>query len=284
LPVRLSVITDEISQDFDRALEVCEDLGVRTVELRAIGGANVVSHDQSSLQRIKATLDNRDFEVCAISSPFLKCHLYGNGTPQGAMHFASPASREEQWDVLERSLSVARLLGAPVVRAFSFWRVPDPASVSEEVVKALAEAVERVQEAGLKLALENEHECNVGTGAEAGWILGRISSPSFGLVWDPGNEAMMGSKPFPGGYSHVRSRVIHVHLKDVDDEGNWTKVGAGIIDYPGQLRALAEDGYVGVLSLETHYETADGGLEGATRESVAAIRALCEQAGVELSS
>ena len=147
----------------------------------------------------------------------------------------------------------------------------------------LAEAVERAQEAGLELALENEHECNVGTGAEARLVLDLIPSPSFGLVWDPGNEAMMGSEPFPGGYSHVRGRVSHVHLKDVDDEGNWTKVGTGIIDYPGQLRALAEDGYTGVLSLETHYEVPGGGLEGATRESIAAVRVLCEQAGVELS-
>jgi L-ribulose-5-phosphate 3-epimerase len=282
--VRLSVITDEISQDLDHALEVCEDLGVRAVELRAVDGTNVVSHDQSSLQRIKTTLENGDFDVCAISSPFLKCHLYGDGAPQGATHFASPASREEQWDILERSLRVARLLGAPVVRAFSFWRVSDPASVREEVVRALVEATERAQEAGLKLALENEHTCNVGTGAEAGCILGRISSPSFGLVWDPGNEAMMGSEPFPGGYSRVRGRVTHVHLKDVDGEGNWTKVGTGIIDYHGQLQALVEDGYAGVLSLETHYEAPGGGLERATRESVGAIRALCEQAGVELSS
>jgi L-ribulose-5-phosphate 3-epimerase len=281
--VRLSIITDEISQDLDRALEVCEDLGVRTVELRAIGGANVVSHDQSSLQRVKTTLEDRNFDVCAISSPFLKCHVYGNGAPQGAMHFASPASKEEQWNVLERALNVARLLDAPVVRAFSFWRVPDPASVRGEVVRTLVQAAERAQEAGLELGLENEHECNVGTGAEAAWVLDRVPSPSFGLVWDPGNEAMLGSEPFPGGYSHVRGRVAHVHLKDVDDQGNWTKVGTGVIDYPGQLRALAEDGYAGVLSLETHYATPDGGAEGATRESVAALRALCAQAGVELS-
>ena len=94
----------------------------------------------------------------------------------------------------------------------------------------------------------------------------------------------MGSKPFPDGYSYVRDRLIHVHRKDVDGEGNWTKVGTGKIDYRGQLRALDDDGYGGALSLETHYETADIGLEGATRESVVAIRALCEQAGVELSS
>ena len=282
--MRLSVITDEISQDLEAALGVCEDLGVRTVELRAVSGANIVSHGQRSLEQIKATLEDRAFDVCAISSPFLKCHLYGDGAPRGATHFAAPATREEQWDVLERSLNAARLFGAPVVRAFSFWRVPYPASVRGEIVRVLAEAAERAQEAGLELALENEHECNVGTGAEARLMLDLIHSPSFGLVWDPGNEAMMGSEPFPGGYSHVRGRVTHVHLKDVDVEGNWTKVGTGIIDYPGQLRALAEDGYAGVLSLETHYEIPGSGLEGATRESIAAIQALCEQAGVELSS
>jgi L-ribulose-5-phosphate 3-epimerase len=151
------------------------------------------------------------------------------------------------------------------------------------VAQLLAEAAERTQAAGLELALENEHECNVGTGTEVGWMLDRIPSPAFGAIWDPGNEAMLGSKPFPEGYGYVRGRVTHIHLKDVDEEGNWTKVGTGVIDYPGQLRALAEDGYEGVLSLETHYEVPGGGLEGATRESIAAIRTLCAQAGVELS-
>src|SRR3712207_6972255 len=66
-PVRLSVITDEISQDLEHALGVCADLGIRAVELRAVGGANIVSHDQGSLRRIRAILADGDFGVCAIS-------------------------------------------------------------------------------------------------------------------------------------------------------------------------------------------------------------------------
>jgi L-ribulose-5-phosphate 3-epimerase len=282
--MRLSVITDEISQDLEHALGVCADLGIRAVELRAIGGANIVSHDQSSLRRIKGILAEGDFDVCAISSPFLKSHLYEGEAPQGAMHFATPASREEQWGILERSLRVARFLGAPVVRAFSFWRIKNPEEVRDEVADVLSEAARRTESAGLKLGLENEHTCNVGTGEEAGWMLGHVNPQSFGVIWDPGNEAMLGSRPFPDGYDHIRGRVAHVHLKDVDEEGNWVKVGTGVIDYPGQLHALAEDGYAGVLSLETHHEVADGGLEEATRESVAALRELCAQAGVQLEA
>ena len=278
----MSVITDEVSPDLEHALSVCEELGIRAVELRVVGETNVVSHGEESLARIRGSLQAMGFGVCAIAAPLFKCHLSGDGPPRGETHSAAPATREGQREILQRSLEVARLLGAPLVRAFSLWRLPEPASVSEEVAGVLAGAVARAEETGLALALENEHECNVGTGAEAGWVLGRIPSPAFGAIWDPGNEATMGSEPFPVGYGHVRGRVFHVHLKDVDQNGDWVKIGTGVIDYPGQLRALAEDGYAGALSIETHYSLPEGGREGATRESVAAVRTICERTGVEL--
>jgi sugar phosphate isomerase/epimerase len=280
--MRLCIVTDEISQDLAHALNVCEDEGVSTIELRAVNEANIVSHDDGSLEKIKAVIDGRGFRVGAIASPFLKCHIHGDGDPRGATHFAASASREEQWDILERSFEVARLLGAPLVRTFSFWRVPDPQDVRHEVAGVIAEATERTEAAGLTLGIENEHACNLATGAETRWVLDRIPSPALGVIWDPGNEVVMDSEPFPGGYDQVRDRVVHVHLKDADESGNWTKIGTGIIDYAGQFRALAEDGYAGLLSLETHYEAPDGGAEAATRESLAAIRELCEGAGIRL--
>jgi L-ribulose-5-phosphate 3-epimerase len=280
--MRLCVITDEISQDLAHALDVCEDEGVSTVELRAVGGANIVSHDDGSLEEIKATIEGRGFRVGAIASPFLKCHLHGDGAPEGATHFAAPASRDEQWGILDRSFEVARLFGAPLVRSFSFWRVPHPEDVREEVAGVIAEAAERTGAAGLTLGIENEHACNLATGAETRWVLDRAPSPALGVIWDPGNEAVMDSEPFPGGYEQVRDRVVHVHLKDADAKGDWTKMGTGVIDYAGQFRALAEDGYGGLLSLETHYEAPDGGAEKASRESLAAIRSFCEEAGIRL--
>jgi len=77
--MRLSVITDEISPGLETALDVCEQSGVKTIELRAVNGASVVSHSEVSLARIKSTLDRRGFGVCAIASPFLKCHVEGGG-------------------------------------------------------------------------------------------------------------------------------------------------------------------------------------------------------------
>jgi len=280
--MQLSVITDEISQHLEPALDVCEQAGVRTIELRAVDGLSLGSHDDERLHGIKAILDRRGFRVCAIASPFLKSHVYGDGQPSGELHAAAPVHRDEQWTVLEGALRAARVLGAPIVRAFSFWRLPNPESAGEELIRVLRDAVRRAEAAGVRLGLENEYACNIATGAEAGWVLRHLTSESFGIIWDPGNEARLGSRPFPDGYANIRGRVIHVQLKDLDSGGNWTRMGTGVIDYVGQLRALDADGYRGALSLETHYAIPNGGSAGASRESLAAIRTLCAQAGVSL--
>ncbi len=281
--MRLSIITDEISQDFPHALRVCRELGVATVELRRVEDKEIVEHDAASLARLRSLLRDQGLRVCCIASPFLKCSLW--------QETALTARSEEQmreWDILQRSFEVAALFEAPLVRTFSFLRVPDPQTVSPLLLEVLSEAVRRTEAAGLKLVLENEHACNIATGEEAGQLLQRLRSPAFGITWDPGNEAYIGSDPFPAGYQHVRGRVLHMHVKDAifprDAPGQrrFVKMGTGSIDYVGQFRALAADGYNGTLSLETHYQHPEGGREQATRESFAVLRQMLQQAGVAL--
>ncbi len=181
---------------------------------------------------------------------------------------------------------MAARFDAPIVRAFSFWRVERPETVRDDVLTTLREATSRVLAAGRLLGLENEYACNIATGAEAAWFLDRIPEPTLGLIWDPGNEAALGSAPFPDGYAHVRDRIHHVHIKDATALGasTFTIVGDGVIPYEDQLRALAEDGYDGILSLETHFDAADGGREGATRACAAALRDHCARAGLALDA
>ena len=115
-------------------------------------------------------------------------------------------------------------------------------------------------------------------------MLQHLASDAFGVTWDPGNEVRLGShRAFPDGYRHVRDRVFHVHVKDADEQGHWVKMGTGIIDYVGQLRVLADDGYAGAICIETHYDDPVGGREKATRDTYAALRAIAQEAGVSLT-
>ncbi|MFY7953021.1 MAG: sugar phosphate isomerase/epimerase, partial [Armatimonadaceae bacterium] len=73
-----------------------------------------------------------------------------------------------------------------------------------------------------------------------------------------------------------------VHVKDArigaDGTPVWTVVGAGDIDYVGHFNALRAAGYAGVVSLETHYRAAGGTPESSSRECLAALRKLIDQA------
>ncbi|HZR94217.1 MAG TPA: sugar phosphate isomerase/epimerase family protein [Gaiellaceae bacterium] len=256
--MRLSVITDEIDPALAPALDVCEELELDAVELRTLDGAQIVEHSEAELEAVRAELDRRGFAVCAIASPFLKCD---RGADQDA--------------VLERTLHAASVLGAPVVRAFGYWREPEPAAALHDLGGALREAATRAHAAGLTLALENEHECNVATAAEARAALDAADTPQLRLIWDPGNAAMLDPPAWSGlgGLEAIVDRVVHVHLKDVSAAGAWTRIGDGIVDFRAQLSCLYDAGYDGYLSFETHYAR-DGSGELATRDCVAALRAL----------
>jgi len=45
-------------------------------------------------------------------------------------------------------------------------------------------------------------------------------------------------------------------------------VGAGVVDWRGQMQAFRKDGYSGTMSLETHYLRPDGNKVESTRESL----------------
>lgn len=283
---RLGVITDEISEDFDHALAVCRELDIRDIELRSIWGKSIVDHDEVTIDQIAQKILAGDFRVTCIASPFLKCHINEESAAVGNTHSASERGREEHWAILDRSLELARRFDAPIVRTFSFWRVADPLTVRDEVLDILATATEHVSAAGKLLGLENEYACNIATGEESRWILDRIPNQALGMIWDPGNEAALGSNPFPAGYDQVKQRIHHIHLKDpvtIEHNPKFTRMGDGAIDYVGQFRALVRDHYEGTLSLETHYKV-DGQAEPGTRACAASTRELASEAGLHLDT
>jgi L-ribulose-5-phosphate 3-epimerase len=253
--VRLSVFTDEIAPELGRALDVCEELGISAVELRMVDWVQVVNVPADGLAAIREELDRRGFTVSAIASPFLKCGRNDDAADQEEVH--------------QRALAAAAILGAPIVRAFSYWREPDPGAVLPQLGEALRKAVRP----GITLALENEYECNVATAPEARAALD--AAEGVRLIWDPGNVAMLDPAAYAGlgGLELVIDDVAHVHVKDVSPEGDWTRVGDGIVDFAAQLRYLEDAGYDGAISFETHYQR-DGSGELATRDCVASLRAL----------
>ena len=293
--------TDEIHSDLETALGVAKELGMRSVELYEFWGKPVVEMDDGEIDQARDLLERFELSVSAIGSLFLKLVLLGD-VPKGGV--ADESAFREDLEVLRASIGIAKRVGAPVVRSYSFRRegmvgfgnpsprlaqggeIPD--EILEKIVEGLRIAGDETAAAGLILGMENVRSCWGNTGLNLARIIRAVDHPAIGAMWDPGNDYVSGGNPLPDGYEAVKEFICHVHVKDariVDQETgltSWEAVGNGEVDFVGQFRALRRDGYAGTLSLETHWHppTPGGGEPDRiadSRTSFAGVRAALRE-------
>jgi L-ribulose-5-phosphate 3-epimerase len=287
-PFRIAVIDDEISQDFGRSCEViAREFGLEWIELRAMWNKNILNLDANEVAEARRILEKYKLRVTDIASPLFKVDWPGAPksafSPKGAQ-FNADFTYEQQDDVLERSIELAKVFQTERVRCFDFWRLEDPAPYRAAMNEKLLAAAGVAGKKGVALLLENEAACNTGTAAEAAKVLAEVKSPSFMLNWDPGNAASRGEKVFPDGYALLpKERIGHCHCKDVTKKADsnsydWAAMGRGIIDWTGQFAALKRDGYHFAVSLETHWRGA-ATPEESTRQSWSGMKDELQKAG-----
>ncbi len=270
---RLGIMTDEISEDFAHALAVIEELGVRVIELHSLWEKNICELESHELGRALRLVQQRGFHVSDIATLFLRCPLDDDD------------AYDQHMRMLERGFRIAELFDTPLVRCFSGWRTETPFQQWDLLLERLTLPVRMAERAGITLAFENVRSCHIGTGAETARLMELVDSPSLRVIWDPANALVSGERqPYPDGYERVKPWIVHVHVKDarVEPDGSfrWLPIGEGQVDYAGQLQALARDGYTGVVSLETHYQPADGTREQGSRESFHGLQTILRKLGL----
>jgi len=282
-PFRVSVINDEITQDFGHACEVAShEFGMGWIELRGMWKKNIVSLDEKEVAEARRILDKFQLKVTDIASPLFKVDW--PGAPKSkfseAKSFGANFTLAQQDEVLERAIEMAKAFQTERVRCFDFWRLADQGPYRAAIDDKLREAAAKAEKKGIVLLLENESACNTATAAESAKVLSAVQSPSFMLNWDPGNAAASGDTPFPDGYNLLpKERIGHCHCKDVfkKGKGDWAPMGGGVIDWAGQFKALRRDGFHYAVSLETHWG-GGGSQEESTRKSWAGMKKLLQQA------
>jgi L-ribulose-5-phosphate 3-epimerase len=281
---RVSVINDEISQDFGHACEVASrEFGMGWIELRSMWKKNIVSLDDKEVAEARRILEKYQLKVTDIASPLFKADW--PGAPKSKViesgSFGANFTLTQQDEVLERAMDMAKSFQTDRVRCFDFWRLEDQAPYRSAINDKLRDAAGKAAKKGIILVLENENSCNTATGAEAAKVLSAVQSPSFMLNWDPGNAAASGEIPYPDGYNLLpKERIGHCHCKDAVKKAkgyDWAPVGGGMIDWAGQFKALKRDGYHFAVSLETHWE-GGGSKEESSRQSWAGMKKLLQQA------
>jgi sugar phosphate isomerase/epimerase len=293
-PFRVAVISDEITQDFEHALQIItNEFGLQWVEVREMWNKNVLKMDRNEIAEAHRLLNKYKVRVTDIASPLFKVDW--PDAPRSKFspkrdQFGADFDFKQQDEVLERSIEIAKTFNTDRVRCFDFWRLDDVTPHRAAINAKLLAASKTAGEKGITLLLENEYACNTATTAEAARVLKSVQSPYLKLNWDPGNAAKRGEKQFPEAYKLLpKNRIGHCHCKDVQrkpgtegndivDQFDWAPMGGGLIDWAGIFHALKRDGYHFAVSLETHWRGA-GTPEESTRQSMAGMKRLLKKAG-----
>lgn len=292
----LGIISDEVSSDFERSCKLIKSWDLSHVELRTLWGRNILELSEHELERARDMLDKYELTVTAIASPIFKSPLNGKSREADAdFALADSGSFEEQLHLLERASDLCTRFDTRKIRVFTFLREPWSKDLVHSISSKLIQAAEVARERGVVLAIENEPVCNVRYGWEISKLFAKLETQAsaqllehLAILWDPGNALYAGEQhPFPDGYQVLpKSKVAHLHLKDVafGEDGNplCVPLGWGEVDFIGQLRQLAGDGYGGPFVLEPHYCPKGIAQEEAAYTCVKAARRALQEAFSEL--
>lgn len=257
----LSGFADEISPDLDVQLETLAAEGIRYLELRGIWGKGVLSLSDEELARAKQAMDARGIGVSAIGSPIGKIGIKDDF----AAHLVA----------FRRALEVARYMGAPYIRLFSFFMPhgEDPLRYRDEVMQRMRALVEAAAGSGIMLLHENEKDIYGMPADRCVDILRTVNSPQLRATFDPANFVQAGEHPYDECFPKLRPYIQYMHIKDaLLKDGSNVPAGEGDGQIPQIMRALHESGWTGFLSLEPHLVRAErmGGFTGPERFHVAA--------------
>src|SRR2546425_4601530 len=155
---KLSVINDEITQDFGRAAEVTAgEFGLHYIEIRGMWGKNIMKLDAKEIAEARRILEKYKLRVSSIASPIFKVDWPGAPLSRFSPkrdQFGANFTFEQQDELLERGFELMRVFRVDRIRIFDFWRLDDPKPHRAAMDQKLIEAAKKGGKRGVTLLLE----------------------------------------------------------------------------------------------------------------------------------
>ena len=197
-------------------------------------------------------------------------------------------------DALKRCIDMAKAFDTRIVRTMSFrkemiifgyngaedWNASRGAW--EKLIELLTPAVRLAEANDVILSVETGNNAMITSAVLARKFIDDMGSDNLKLMWDPANTLYCGEVVYPDGFDVLRGGYIsHVHMKDcrVDIAGAavWQcEMGTGqMAPYlEGIAAGLEEEGFDGVVSLESVYHPDGGTYEDGFRASVGRFKEI----------
>jgi len=279
----LAVIGDEIGPTLDEMISFCAENDVRRLDMRTVGGRNLMGMKLDEVAGIARTLEKAGLSIPTFVSPVLKWAMPGKEAAGGKVDFAfDPASCPSD-DPLAYAFDVAIVLKARKLRVFTHLRYPGYQPF--DLVPPFERLTDLAAGYSVDLEVENEPVCNVGSVADLVAFFEEFPEPlptTLKPLLDIGNAWAIGAPPSDAEVDALAEHIDAIHLKDRDMTAKRTvPLGDGDIPWAEELKRLLRGVKVPevLASIETH---CPGDGRNATARSVAALRRIAGEIGVEV--
>ncbi|MDF1813637.1 MAG: sugar phosphate isomerase/epimerase [Verrucomicrobiales bacterium] len=239
---------DEAEKSLEGQIKTLKEVGWSAVELRLLGGKNVVDLTDEEWQETYDRLQEAGISVVGFGGQI------GN--------WARPITNDFQVDVdeLRRVAPRMRAAGTKFLRIMSYPNDPENPLEREawkkETVRRISELAKIAEDEGVILGHEN---CSGYGETYEGFLelAEAVDSPAFQLTFDTGNNSLHDNdcEATWAYYEACRDNITHVHIKCAKPGPDGKYATCFPEEDPVQeriIRNLKETGYDGWLSIEPH--------------------------------
>ncbi|UCH09046.1 MAG: sugar phosphate isomerase/epimerase [Fidelibacterota bacterium] len=284
--MKLGVITDGISTDLEYALKVMNETGIEYAELQFVWDKEIGDQTEEEIQRIKNLVAQYNVQV-----PIITRHNFA-GLPVMTTE-PGDESFQKHMAGLKRCIHIAKELGTDLVRVMSCrkemiifgsngaekWVASTGAW--ERLLKLMDAPVKLAEDEGITLAVETGNNAMITSGWLGRKLIDDLGTEHLKIIWDIPNTLYCTDIPYPDAYEEIRDYIAHIHIKDCQANISRAMVrfcplGEGdMAPYLENIAsALRNDGYQGVVSLESVYRPDNGTFEDGYRECLPVFKDL----------
>ena len=284
---KLGVITDGISREFEHALTVMNETGLKYAELQYLWDKEVGDLNDAEITKAQSLIKSYEMQVSCISRHNFAGMLVGD-TEVGDKNY------NRHMDGLQNCIDMALELDTNVVRIMSFRREMilfgsmgadhwvTSTGAWDKLLKLLELPVKLAEEKNINLVLETGNNAMVPSAWLGKKLINDIGSDRLRILWDPANSLYANEPTYPDGWEALKDGYIgHFHIKDAKvnmahAHVEFCEMGKG--DMAPYLEPLANEmklnNYNGYISLESVYRPEGGSFEDGYRASLPKFKEL----------